>query len=122
MIIKKIRLSDRAYKHFFIAQNCVKMSGKREMQDFFEFLLSNKSSEGFTSDLGNYVNDAKHNTRWREQYMTWERMQAYARDEGIQTGKIEAAENALKLGLSVEQVMQITGLPLEKILELQKQL
>ncbi len=54
--------------------------------------------------------------------MTWERMQAYARDEGIQTGKIEAAENALKLGLSVEQVMQITGLPLEKILELQKQL
>ena len=36
-----------------------------EVRGFFEFLISNKTSGKFTSDLGNYVNDAKHNTQWR---------------------------------------------------------
>ena len=118
-----IRLNDRAFKHFFIAENCVKITGNKEMQEFFEFLLSNKSSNGFTSDLGNYVEDAKHNTRWRQQYMTWERMQTYARDEGSLEKAIEIAENLLKMNLGTpEQIAQAVNLPLEQILSIKENL
>ena len=44
--------------------------------------------------------------------------------QGIQLGEqqkaVEAAKNALAIHLSVEQVVKITGLPIEKVLELQK--
>ena len=38
-----------------------------------------------------------------------------ARREGIRSGKEEAARNALALGLSIDQISQITGLPIEDI-------
>ena len=46
--------------------------------------------------------------------------------QGIQQGEqqkaIEAARNALEMDLSPEQAAKISGLPLEKVLELQEQL
>ncbi|MBP5447329.1 MAG: hypothetical protein J6X95_04420 [Treponema sp.] len=46
--------------------------------------------------------------------------------EGIEDGReekaIENARNALAMNLSAEQAAQITGLPLEQVLELQKEL
>ena len=54
--------------------------------------------------------------------MEWERQRAYDYDDGKEAGKVEAATNALKMDLSVEQVATITGLPLEKVLELRQQL
>ena len=41
--------------------------------------------------------------------------------EGAQQKAIEAATNALKLGLSDEQIIAITGLSSEKLTELKKQ-
>ena len=119
----KTKLNDRAYKHFFIAKNCVKMIENKEIREFFEFLISNKTSAGFTSELGTYVNDAKHNTQWRMQYMTWERWQAYARDEGIQEAKITSAKSFLRMNvLSPEQIAEGTSLPLEQVLELKEEI
>ena len=43
-------------------------------------------------------------------------------DAGRQEKAIEDAEKALSLNISPEQVAQITGLPLEKVLELQKEI
>ncbi len=123
----KTKLNDRAYKHFFIAQNCVKMIKDEGIKGFFEFLISNKSSDSFTYDLGSYVDDAKHNTQWRMQYMTWERQQAYARDEGIDIGiqetKIANAKNLLRMNiLTPEQISQAVSLPLEQVLALKAEL
>lgn len=46
--------------------------------------------------------------------------------EGIEDGReekaIENARNALAMNLTAEQAAQITGLPLEQVLELQKEL
>lgn len=42
--------------------------------------------------------------------------------EGAQQKAIEAAENALKMNLSAEQASKITGLSLDKVNELQKEL
>lgn len=43
-------------------------------------------------------------------------------EEGKQQKAIEVATNALSMNLSPEQVSKITGLPLEQVLELQKQI
>ena len=127
----KTKLNDRAIKHFFIAETCAKMIEDKEARSFFEFLISNKTSDSYTSDLDKYVTDAKHNMQWRVQYMTWERQQAYAREEGIAIGEergkrekaIEAATNLLKMKLgTVEQIAQAEGLTVDEVLELQKEL
>ena len=42
--------------------------------------------------------------------------------EGAQQKAVEAATNALSMNLTPKQVSEITGLTLEKVLELQKQI
>ena len=44
------------------------------------------------------------------------------KEDGRQEKAVEAARNALAMNLSPEQVVQITGLPLDQVLELQKEL
>lgn len=53
-------LSRQEVAYFFIAKNCVKMIKDEEIKDFFKFLISNKSSGAFTSNLNDYVVDARH--------------------------------------------------------------
>ena len=43
-------------------------------------------------------------------------------NRGAQKKAIEAANNAIALGLSPDQINKITGIPLEQIMELQKQI
>ena len=123
----KTKLNDRAYKHFFIAKTCAKMIEDKEVRSFFEFLISNKASNEYTSNLGKYVSDAKHNMQWRFQYMTFARIQAYAREEGIAIGEqrgeqkkaIENAKNFLKMKVgTIEQIAQGTGLTVEDVKQL----
>ena len=45
-----------------------------------------------------------------------------AREEGAEQKAIEAAQNLLREGDSLEKIARCTGLPLEKVLELQKEL
>ena len=49
-----------------------------------------------------------------------------AKEEGIAEGErqnaVKNARNALAMNLTAEQAAQITGLPLEQVLELQKEL
>ena len=121
----KIRLNDRDYKHFFIAPTCAKLLEDTELKAFFEFLVSGSPNSEYTSNLKNYVDDAKHNMQWRHQYMTYLRQRNYdletGREEGRSEKAIEAAINLIKMNiLSPEQIAQAQGLPLEKVLELQK--
>ena len=99
----------------------------KEIKSFFEFLISNKATSDYTSDLNKYVTDAKHNMQWRVQYMTWERVQTYARNEGIAIGEqrgrqetaIENAKNFLKMNiLTPEQIAQGTGLTVDEVKQL----
>ena len=120
----KTKLNDRALKHFFIAKTCAKMIEDKEVRSFFEFLISNKASNEFTSNLNKYVTDAKHNMQWRFQYMTFARIQTYAREEGIAIGEQrgeqkkanEAAKNILKMNvLTNEQIAQAEGLSIDEV-------
>ena len=65
--------------------------------------------------------------QWRVQFITWERQRAYDFDDGKEAGMqqkaIEAATNLLKMKvLTAEQIALAEGLPLEQVVELQKQI
>ena len=121
------KLDDGALKHFFIAKTCAKMIKDKEIKSFFEFLISNKATSDYTSDLNKYVTDAKHNMQWRVQYMTWERQRTYdfnaGQEKGIAIGEkknaLENAKNFLKMNiLTPEQIAQGTGLTVDEVKQL----
>ena len=117
-------MNDRDYKHFFIAPTCAKMLEDEEIKSFFDFLVTGIPSSSFTKELEGYVAEAKQNHNYKRQFMNWERQRAYdfadGKQEGARQKAIEAAENFLREGDSPEKVARCIGLPLEKVLELQK--
>ena len=126
----KIKLNDRTQKLFFISQNCDKLLNA-EQKAFLSMVSSNKSSNAFTDKINALVADAKRNTQWRKQFMDWEREKTYIREDAIEEGReqgmqrkaVEAATNLLKMNvLTPEQIAQALGLPLDQVLELQKEL
>ena len=118
----KIKLNDRAYKYFFIATNYDKMLNE-EQRSFLKLVTSNKSTGKFANKISKLVEDAKHNTQWRKQFMEWERQMAYKFREGVQEGRQEKAQETaaklLKMNLlTKEQISQATGLSVPEIQKL----
>ena len=109
---------NRDYKHFFIAPRCAKMIENDETRNFFDFLISNKAKNSFTSRLNEYVNDAKHNMQWRHEFMTYQRIKNYAYQDG-RTQK--AIADALLLINDYKETPEAAAkkmnAPLEKVLE-----
>ena len=90
----------------------------KETKNFFEFLISNKANSRYTKDLKEYVIDAKHNTQWRVQYMTWERQQAYAFQNGKDEKAREDARSFYKNGASLELIAKSLGMTIEQVKEI----
>lgn len=102
----------------------------KEVKDFFEFLISNRAADDYTNSLQDYVKAAKKNAQWKEQYMTYERIQAYAYDNGKEAGiaegitqgsqqkAVEAAVTLVqKYNVSPETAAKDMDAPLDKVLE-----
>ena len=128
----QIKLNDRAYKYFFIAKNYDKILDEKQ-KAFLKLVMSSKEkgTNSFTEKVSRLVEEAKQNSQWRKQFMEWEREMAYKfREskaegllEGAQQNAIENAKNFLAMKvLTPEQIAQGTKLPLEKVLELQKEM
>ena len=112
------KLNDRAYRHFFIAPICATMLEDEGLKAFFKFLILNKVETDYTSALNAYVVDAKHNMQWRMQYMTFERMQAYAFEDGLEQGReeksIEASRALLADGkYTAQEIATLLNIPVE---------
>ncbi len=122
---KELKLDDGTHKIFFNAAMCDKMKSTEETA-FFKFLQGNDAEDDFTNKLEERILKIKHNSTWRNQYMTFREQFCEEFEEAAEKGRTVAhsrdALNALKMGLTPEQAAQITELPLEKVLELQKQL
>ena len=122
----EIKLNDRAYKYFFIAENYAKIQDERQ-KAFLKLVIDNQPTNAFADKISKLVDDAKHNTQWRKQFMDWEIEKAYSFDAGKKEGEqqkaVEAAINLLKMNkISPEEIAQAQGLPLEKVLELKEQI
>ena len=119
----KIKLNDRSYKYFFIAENCGKLLNEKQ-KSFLKLLTSNECTSDFAGRVSRLVEDAKHNTQWRKQFMDLDREKAYAFHQGLEEGKaegasakaIEVAKNLLRMNLGTpEQIAKITYENAEKL-------
>ena len=116
-----IKLNDRAYKYFFIAKNYDKILNE-EQKAFLRLVTKNESTSQFADKLSHLVDNAKQNTQWRKQFMDFQHYMSQSFHEGKEAKAIEDAINCLNEGDSPEKVARCIGLPLEKVLELQKQI
>ena len=124
-----IHLNDRAFKYFFIANNCDKILNEKQ-KAFLQVVLGQKASDNFTRRIEELTEEAKHNTQWRRQYMEWERQRTYdfenGKEAGIEIGKeagkeAKAVEDAViavkEFKASPEYAAAKMNAPLEKVLE-----
>ncbi len=114
-----IHLNDRTLKYFFIASNCDIILNERQ-KAFLQVVLGKKPSDKFSKKIEELTEEAKHNTEWRRQYMEWERQRTYDFENGREAKAEEDAINMLKKNYPAADISEVTGLPLEKVLELQK--
>ena len=108
-----------------------------EQRSFLKLVTSNKSTGKFANKISKLVEDAKHNTQWRKQFMEWERQMAQKFREGVQEGVKQgfnegfkegqlkqAQETAIKLlkipHITKEDISQATGLSVAEIEKLEE--
>lgn len=84
--------NDRSYKYFFIASNYDKILNK-EQKSFLQLVTSNKSTSAFADKIVKLVEDAKHNTQWRKQFMDFKHYMSQSFREGKEAGLQEGAQN-----------------------------
>lgn len=72
------------------------------------------------------TDDANQNMQWRHQYMTYLRQRnsdlEEGREEGFQQKAVEVATKMLIKNYSLQEIVDMTELPLEQVLELQKKI
>ena len=113
----KTKLNDRAYKYFFISKNCDKLLNE-DQKAFLRMVTGGKPSNKFTGHVAGLLDDAKHNTQWRKQFMDWEREKTYIFDRGMEQKAVEDALTLVrKYNVSPESAASDMGAPLDKVLE-----
>lgn len=84
-------------------------------------VANNKSCDAFTDKVKKLVENAKRNTQWRKQYMDWEREKTRSYNRGREEHALESAKNLLNEGVAPEVISRCVNLPLEQVLQLQKE-
>ena len=140
-----LTIKDNAIKKIFNA----KAYNKEEdvaIKSFLQYINNNKTVDDFTQRLDSFVNKIKQEEVNRKEYQS---MNIHDQDtflrgknegfeagmqqgiqqgiqqgmqQGIQQTKIETAKNMLEMKLTLKQIFQATGLPLETIENLAKEL
>jgi predicted transposase/invertase (TIGR01784 family) len=117
----EIKLNDRAFKYFFIAENYDKIKDEKQ-KAFLKLVVDNKPTNDFADKVSKLVDDAKRNTQWRKQFMDWEIEKAYSFDAGKQEGAqekaVEAARNFYANGASVELIAKSLHMTEEQVREI----
>ncbi len=120
----KILMNDGTTTIFFNALNYDNMSSEK-LRSFFKFLCGLDIKDNFTEKLSTIVERLKMNAQRRHEYMTWEqeiriRSKEFAQ-KCVEEDRVETAKNMLDNDISTELVAKCTGLPLEQVLQLQKE-
>ncbi|MBP5602501.1 MAG: Rpn family recombination-promoting nuclease/putative transposase [Treponema sp.] len=122
----QIKLNDRAYKYFFIAENYDKILDERQ-KAFLKQVISpdEKGSDSFSEKVSRLVVEAKQNSLWRKQFMDLEREKARkfreGKEEGLREGKEQTAIKMLKKEYPITEISELTNLTTEEVLKLQQE-
>ena len=126
----EVNLNDKSLKVIYNA-SAYEQEKDEKLRAFLHFISTNEpGKDDFSNRLSELVKLTKENEKFRSDYAA---MNLHDRDimraakkegheEGVQQKVMETAANALKLKLPIEQISQITGLPLEQISELSKKI
>lgn len=114
-----IKLNDRTYKYFFIANNYDKILNVKQ-RSFLELIINNKCTSPFAEKIAYLVEDAKHNTQWRKQFMDLEREKSFAYEFGRKDKGIEDVRNFYANGASVELIAKSMNMTVEQVTEIVK--
>ena len=109
-----IHLKDRAFKYFFIAQNCGKILNEKQ-KAFLYLVLGQKASDNFTRRIEELTEYAKHNTQWRQQYMEWERQRTYDFENGKEAGIEIGKETGIEIGKEAQLIESVLGFHENKV-------
>lgn len=119
----EIKLNDRSYKYFYIANNYDKILDEKQ-KAFLKLVASNDKSEtqtdSFTEKISKLVEEAKLNSQWRKQYMEWEREMAIKFRQGEEKARREDARNLYANGVSIELIAKSLKMTLEEVREITK--
>jgi len=115
----RIKLNDRSYKYFFIAENCDKLLDEKQ-KELLKLVKDNVSTDSFSSRILKLVSNAKKNSQWRHKYMEYERQRTYdllaGEEKGRSKAKLEAAVIAVnKYHAPAEEVAKDFAVPLEEL-------
>lgn len=99
----------------------------QEMKRLLNFIDGQKPEDDFTRELAEAVQSVRDNEKWRLDYMTLHMSYQEKFEQGVEQGvgqeKIESAMRMIEAGrLSVDDIAIYSGLALEQVLELQKEL
>ena len=123
----EIRLMDKR-KTIFVNIYGDREGLKEDTVNLLEYLRTGEPTDTYTRSLDEKVIEIRNDNEWRENYMTFEMKldQRYEEGQkaGIELGRSEGIElvaaNMLQENHSVEEIQKCTGLPVERIMELQR--
>lgn len=124
-----VSLDDKSVKVIYNA-SAYKAVEDKKIRDFLQFVMTNDPAENdFFKKLSDTVERIKENEKFRSDYAAMNLhdrdIMKIAREEGITQGQqqkaIETATNMINEEIAPEVISRCTGLPVEKVLELQKE-
>jgi len=92
------------------------------MKRLLDFIDGKEPEDDFTRELDEAVQSVRKNEKWRLDYMTLQMNYQEKYEQGIEQGNKQAALRMIEAGkLSYEEIAMYSGLTLEQVLELQKE-
>ena len=119
-----LELRDQTTKIIFNAEAFEKEKNVA-ISAFLRYISKRIPTDSFTEKLDSLVEKSKDNQKLRSEYLAMNlhdrdiKKQAYK--EGALQKALETARNLFSFNLSLEQIMQATGLPLETVEQLSKE-
>ncbi len=118
----KVNLGDKSLKVVYNA-SAYKSVKDEKVRALLRFIQTNEPGEDdFAKRLSEFVAKVKENEKFRKEYADMNLHDFDIMTEAAEQKALETAENFLKEGDAPEKVARCTGLPLEQVLELQKEL
>ena len=112
-----VLLGDHTTKVFLNAAGYDTIRDK-ELRSLMEYIKTERATSRYTAEIERLVELARTTPRWRREYMDAMmavRREELAEEQGARKKALEAARNALSLGLSVSQTAQISGLTEDEV-------
>ncbi len=94
-----------------------------ETKKLLDFIDGKEPEDDFTRELNEAVQSVRKNEKWRLDYMTLQMNYQEKYEQGVEQEKRQSALRMIEAGkLSSEEIALYSGLALEQVLELEKEL